>query len=81
MFDKHINLHNAAEKALKPCLVSMTRVRTFAHQHQITHRFHAYSWLFETCVIPAGMYASQTWATPCLQPTRVTREKGLSQDV
>eukprot|EP00983_Pelagomonas_calceolata_P005115 166212-Pelagomonas_calceolata.AAC.1 len=41
----------------------MARVRTFAHQHQITHRLYAYSWLFKTHVIPAGMYASQIWAT------------------
>eukprot|EP00983_Pelagomonas_calceolata_P001575 52864-Pelagomonas_calceolata.AAC.1 len=40
--DKHINLHNAAEEALTPCLAGMACMRTFAHQHQITHRLHAY---------------------------------------
>eukprot|EP00983_Pelagomonas_calceolata_P130964 1161731-Pelagomonas_calceolata.AAC.3 len=53
-FNKHINLHNAAEEALKPCLAGMARVRTFAHQHQITNCFHAYLWLFKAYVIPAG---------------------------
>eukprot|EP00983_Pelagomonas_calceolata_P009868 319422-Pelagomonas_calceolata.AAC.1 len=55
-FDKHSNLHNAAEEALKPCLAGMALscVCTSAHQHQIAHRLHAYLWLFETYVIPAG---------------------------
>eukprot|EP00983_Pelagomonas_calceolata_P011217 360691-Pelagomonas_calceolata.AAC.1 len=53
-FDKHIFLHNAAEEALRPCLAGMARARTFAHQHQIAHRLHAYLWLFKTYVIPAG---------------------------
>eukprot|EP00983_Pelagomonas_calceolata_P047132 1140490-Pelagomonas_calceolata.AAC.1 len=67
-FEKHINLHKAAEEALKPCLAGKARVRTFAHQHQITHRLHAYLWLFKTYVIPAGMYASHiVWATAYLQ--------------
>eukprot|EP00983_Pelagomonas_calceolata_P060572 1146442-Pelagomonas_calceolata.AAC.1 len=71
--DKHISyLHNAAEEALKPCLAGMARIlRTFAHQHQITHHLHAYLWLFKTYhtsdVIPAGMHASQIWATAYLQ--------------
>eukprot|EP00983_Pelagomonas_calceolata_P130566 1161696-Pelagomonas_calceolata.AAC.2 len=66
-FDKQINLHNAAEEALKPCLAGLARVRTVAHQHQITHRLHTYLWLFKTYVIPAEMYASQIWATAYLQ--------------
>eukprot|EP00983_Pelagomonas_calceolata_P027915 875649-Pelagomonas_calceolata.AAC.1 len=65
--DKHVNLHDAAEEAIKPCLASIARLRTFAHQHQITHRLHAYSWLFKTYVIPAGMYANWIWATAYLQ--------------
>eukprot|EP00983_Pelagomonas_calceolata_P121051 1160762-Pelagomonas_calceolata.AAC.8 len=32
-----------------------------------THCLHAYLWLFKTYVIPAGMYASQIWATAYLQ--------------
>ena len=46
---------------------SRARTRTFAHQHKITHRLHAYLWLFKTYVIPAGTYACQVWATPSLQ--------------
>eukprot|EP00983_Pelagomonas_calceolata_P041874 1138243-Pelagomonas_calceolata.AAC.1 len=67
MFDKRINLHNAAEEALKPCLASMAHMHTFAHQYQITHRLHAYLRLLKTYVIPADRYASQIWATPYLQ--------------
>mgnify|MGYP006273753757 FL=1 len=66
-FDKSLNLNRAAEEALKPCLASMTRVRTFAHQHNLTHRLHANVWLFKTYVVPAGMYSSQIWATSYLQ--------------
>jgi len=64
--DKKFNLNKAAEEAIKPCLASMTRIRTFIQQHGLTHRLHAYLWLFKTYVIPAGMYASQIWATSYL---------------
>eukprot|EP00983_Pelagomonas_calceolata_P006140 204193-Pelagomonas_calceolata.AAC.12 len=30
LFDERINLHNAAEEALKPCLAGMAHVHTFA---------------------------------------------------
>ena len=67
LLDRSLNLHNAAEEALKPCLAGMARIRSFAHNHQIHNRLHAYIWLFKTYVVPAGMYASQLWATPYLQ--------------
>eukprot|EP00983_Pelagomonas_calceolata_P038732 1136898-Pelagomonas_calceolata.AAC.1 len=77
MFGKYINLHNAAEEALKPCLATCNLQAAcnlkhgsrayFAHQHQITHRLHAYLWLFKAYVIPAGMCASQIRATSYLQ--------------
>eukprot|EP00967_Tisochrysis_lutea_P080178 scaffold109984_cov18-Tisochrysis_lutea.AAC.1 len=47
-------------------LAGMACAHAFAHQHQIAHRLHAYLWLFKTCVIPAGLYASQIWATAYL---------------
>jgi len=44
----------------------------FLHQvvyteHDLASRLHAYVWLRKTYAIPAGMYASQVWATPFLQ--------------
>eukprot|EP00983_Pelagomonas_calceolata_P084146 1156303-Pelagomonas_calceolata.AAC.4 len=36
----------------------MELFRSFAHHYQLTHHLH---------VIPAGIYASQIWATPYLQ--------------
>jgi len=42
LLDRNLNLHNAAEEALKPCLAGMARIRSFAHQHQIQNRLHAY---------------------------------------
>eukprot|EP00983_Pelagomonas_calceolata_P042813 1138663-Pelagomonas_calceolata.AAC.1 len=67
LYDKDLNLHSAAEEALRPCLTGMARIRTFAHRHQLAHCLHTYLWLCKTCVIPAGMYASKIWATPYLQ--------------
>jgi len=39
----------------------------FVQKHNLANRLHAYIWLLKTYAIPAGMYASQIWATPCLQ--------------
>eukprot|EP00983_Pelagomonas_calceolata_P075137 1152867-Pelagomonas_calceolata.AAC.1 len=83
-FDKNLNLHPAAEEALKPSLVAMACIHTFAHQHhliksrlQLCNSYVILSYpypppscllmAFKRYVIPAGMYASQIWAMPCLQ--------------
>eukprot|EP00983_Pelagomonas_calceolata_P057963 1145300-Pelagomonas_calceolata.AAC.2 len=65
-FDKNLNLHSAAEEALRPCLAGMSCIRTLAHQHQLTNCLHACLWLSKTYIIQAGMCASQIWATPYL---------------
>jgi hypothetical protein len=40
----------------------------FVQKHNLAkNRLHAYIWLLKTYAIPAGMYASQIWATPRLQ--------------
>ena len=65
--DKNLNLNKAAEEALKPCLASMMRIRTFLQEHKLSNRLHACAWLFKVYVIPASMYASQIWATSYLR--------------
>eukprot|EP00983_Pelagomonas_calceolata_P009816 318026-Pelagomonas_calceolata.AAC.2 len=49
-----LNLSTAAEAALKPCMVGNYRVKTFAHDHNLTNRLHALNWLLKTYAIPAG---------------------------
>jgi len=39
----------------------------FVQKHNLSNRLHAYIWLLKTYATPAGMYASQNWATPYLQ--------------
>eukprot|EP00983_Pelagomonas_calceolata_P133562 1161975-Pelagomonas_calceolata.AAC.1 len=65
--NKRLNLSTAAEAALKPCIAGTYCVKTFANEHNLTNRLHAFIWLLKTYAIPAGMYASQIWATPYLQ--------------
>jgi len=65
--DKRLNLSTAAEAALKPCIAGTYRIKTFAKDHNLTHRLHAFIWLLKTYVIPAGLYACQIWATPYLR--------------
>ena len=36
----------------------------FVKSHDLANRLHANIWLLVTYTIPAGMYASQIWATP-----------------
>eukprot|EP00983_Pelagomonas_calceolata_P000451 15328-Pelagomonas_calceolata.AAC.1 len=45
------------------------RVKAFAHDHNLTNWLHALMiiWLLKTYAIPAGMYASQIWATSYLR--------------
>ena len=65
--DKHINLGVAADATLRPFMAGTFRVKTFAQNYDLTNRLHAYIWLLKTYAIPAGMYASQIWATPYLR--------------
>eukprot|EP00983_Pelagomonas_calceolata_P056021 1144412-Pelagomonas_calceolata.AAC.1 len=79
-FGKKLNLHPAAEEALRCRLADMACIPTFAPQHQLIYRLHAYFnshklWLFKMYVIPAGMYASQIWTS---QRRKLLRQKKLS---
>jgi hypothetical protein len=65
--DKQINLNTAADTKLCPFTANTFRVKVFVQKHNLANRLHAYIWLLKTYAIPAGMYASQIWATPCLQ--------------
>ncbi len=65
--DKTINLNVAAHAALRPFTAGTFRVKTFVQDHDLAHRLHAQVWLLNTYAIPAGMYASQIWATPYLR--------------
>ena len=65
--DKQINLNTAADATLRPFTAGTFRVKEFVQKHDLSIRLHAYIWLLKTHAIPAGMYASQIWATPYLQ--------------
>jgi len=65
--DKQLNLYSAADAALRPFMAGTFRVKSFVHAHDLTNRIHAHIWLLKTYAIPAGMYASQIWATPFLK--------------
>ena len=65
--DKQLNLYSAADAALRPFMAGTFRVKNFVHDHDLTNRIHAHIWLIKTYAIPAGMYASQIWATPFLK--------------
>jgi hypothetical protein len=65
--DKQINLDTAADAALRPFTAGTFRVKEIVQQHDLSYRLHAYTWLLKAYAIPAGMYASQIWATPYLQ--------------
>jgi len=67
LFDKHMNLHNAASHALRPFNAELRRVKEFGIEKRISDRPHAMLWLFKTCVLSAGMYASQIWSTQFLK--------------
>eukprot|EP00983_Pelagomonas_calceolata_P051060 1142243-Pelagomonas_calceolata.AAC.4 len=43
------------------------RVKKFVQEHDLANRLLAQIWLLKTYAIPAGMYASQIWATPYLR--------------
>ena len=62
--DKQINLNTAADVALRAFTAGTFRVKEFAQKLDLSNRLHAYMWLLKTYAIPAGMYASQNWATP-----------------
>ncbi len=65
--DRHINLNTAAAAALRPFTAGTFRIRQFIWEHDLTNRLHICMWLLKTYAIPAGMYASQVWATPFLR--------------
>jgi hypothetical protein len=67
--NKQINLNTAVDATLLcPFTAGTFRVKMFVQKHNLAkNRLHAYIWLLKTYAIPAGMYASQIWATPCLQ--------------
>ena len=58
LFDKHMNLHHAATYALRPFNAALRRVKEFGVEKRISDRPHAMLWLFKTCALSAGMYAS-----------------------
>ena len=63
--DKQINLNAATVATLRPFTAGTFRVKKeFVQKHYLANRLHAYIWLPKTYAIPAGMYASQNWATP-----------------
>ena len=62
-----INLNTAVDAALCPFTTGTFRVKEFVQKHDLSNRLHVYIWLLKTYAIPAGMYASQIWATPYLQ--------------
>eukprot|EP00983_Pelagomonas_calceolata_P080550 1155200-Pelagomonas_calceolata.AAC.1 len=43
------NLPLKKPSGLRASLAGMARTCTFAHQHQLTQRLHAYLWLLKTC--------------------------------
>jgi len=63
--DKQFNLNTAADTALRPFTAGTFRV---CSEHNLVNRLQAYIWLLKTLyATPAGMYASQIWATPYIQ--------------
>ena len=67
IFDKNLNLSVAGDAALQPLMNGTFKIQRFAQEHGLTNRLHALIWLLKTYSIPAGMYASQVWATPYLK--------------
>eukprot|EP00200_Dunaliella_tertiolecta_P000003 CAMPEP_0202367438 /NCGR_PEP_ID=MMETSP1126-20121109/17649_1 /ASSEMBLY_ACC=CAM_ASM_000457 /TAXON_ID=3047 /ORGANISM="Dunaliella tertiolecta, Strain CCMP1320" /LENGTH=150 /DNA_ID=CAMNT_0048962687 /DNA_START=459 /DNA_END=908 /DNA_ORIENTATION=+ len=67
MFDKNLNLSAAADAALQPFMNGTFKIQRFAQEYNLANRLHALIWLLKTYSIPAGMYASQIWATPFLK--------------
>jgi len=67
VIDKQFHLSTAADAALQPLVNGTFKIQRFAQEHGLTNRLHALIWLLKTYSIPAGMYASQIWATPFLK--------------
>ena len=67
LFDKNLNLSTAIDAAQQPLINGTFKIQRFAEEHHLNNRLHALIWLLKTYVIPAGMYASQIWATPFLK--------------
>jgi len=64
--DRHINLNTAADAALRPFTAGTFCIRQSKWELDLTNRLHVCMWLLKLYAIPAGMYASQVWATPFL---------------
>jgi len=60
-------MNTAADAALCPFTAGTFRIKQFMREHDLSNRLHIYMWLFKIYAIPAGMYASQVWATSFLQ--------------
>jgi len=65
LFDKHMNLHHAAYRALRPFNAALRR--EFGIEKRISDRPHAILWLFKTYALSAGMYANQIWSMQFLK--------------
>jgi len=67
MIDKQLHLSTAADAALQPLMNGTFKIQRFAQEHDLSNRLNALIWLLKPYSIPAGMYASQIWATPFLK--------------
>jgi len=65
--DRQINLYAAADAVPCPFTAGTFHIKQFIREHDLTIRLHICMWLLKTYAIPAGMYASQVWATLFLQ--------------
>ncbi len=68
--DRHINLNTVADAVLRPFTAGTFCIKQFIREHGLSNRLHVCMWLLQTYAIPAGLYASQIWATPFLQKVK-----------
>ncbi len=61
--DRNINVNTLADAALRPFTAGTFCIKQCIREHDLTNRLYVYMWLLKTCAIPAGLYASQVWAT------------------
>jgi hypothetical protein len=61
---KQINLNDVT---LRPFTAGRVHSQKFVQVHSLANRLNAYIRLLKTYAIPAGLYATQIWATPYLQ--------------
>jgi len=60
-------MNTAADAALRSFTAGTFCIKQFIWEHDLTNRLNNCMWLLQTYAIPAGMYASQVWATPFLR--------------